>query len=339
MEKKTTEENIQEFIEKLRPYILKLWDKRKKFLIINGSVLIITLLFLLFIIKPYYESSVVILPEYGSKSSMFSQFSGLAALAGVKVGEAAPTEIYQNLLQSESVMAPVINSRYLTKEYPDSVNLIQYFEIDTKDKNPEIQKRTRFLVVNKLFTNALISTDLDRITKILTIKVTMPEAQLSADVVNKIVESLDFYIRTKRKSYVSEQRYYLEKRVEQVKDSLGICENKLRDFREQNRMIVQSPNLLLEQGRLMRNVEILQTVYIELTKQLELAKIDEIKDTPILNIKEDAQNPIIKVGPKRLLILILILFFSVLASGSYLLYEDIIKKTYKYFRSKNKINT
>jgi uncharacterized protein involved in exopolysaccharide biosynthesis len=334
MEKKTTEEKIQDFIEKLRPYILKLWNKRKKLLIINGAVLIITLLFLLFIVKPYYESSVVILPEYGSKSNMLSQLNGLAALAGVRGAEVAAIEIYQNLLQSESVMAPVIYNRYLTKEYPDSVNLIQYFEIKKEDPNPEIQKRERFLLVNKLFAKEYISIDLDRLTKILTVKVTMPEAKLSADVVNKIIESLDFYIRTKRKSYAIEQRFYLEKRVDQIKDSLSICEIKLRDFREQNRMVTQSPNLLLEQGRLMRNVEIQQNVYIELTKQLELAKIDEIKDTPILNIKENAQNPIIKAGPKRMNMLVLILFFSVLASITYILFEDIIIKTYKYIRIK-----
>ena len=337
MEKKTTEEKIQDFIEKLRPYFLKLWCKRKKLLIINGAVLIITLLYLLFVVKPYYESSVVILPEYGSKSNMLSQLSGLAALAGVKVGEVAATEIYQNLLHSESVLRPVIYDRYLTKEYPDSVNLIQYFKVKTEDPNPEIQKRKRFLEINELLTKALISTDIDRMTKIMTVKVTMPEAQLSADVVNNLVESLDQYIRTKRKSYATEQRYYLEKRVEQIKDSLSICETKLRDFREENRMIVQSPNLLLQQGRLMRNIEIQQNVYIELTKQLELAKIDEIKDAPILNIKEIAQNPIIKAGPKRMNMLILILFFSVIASCSYFMFEDIIKKTYKYIRKKNSL--
>jgi uncharacterized protein involved in exopolysaccharide biosynthesis len=334
MEKKTAEEKIQDFVEKFRPYFLKLWNKRKKFLIINGSVLIITLLYLLFIVKPYYESTVVILPEYGSKSNMLSQLSGLAALAGVRVGEVSATEIYQNLLQSESVTGTVIYSRYLTKEYPDSVNLIQYFKVQLEDPNPEIQKRKRFLAVNELLTKVFISTDIDRITKILTIKVTMPEAQLSADVVNKIVESLDLYIRTKRKSYAGEQRYYLEKRVEQIKDSLSICENKLRDFREQNRMVIQSPNLLLEQERLLRNIQIQQNVYIELTKQLELAKIDEIKDAPILNIKENAQNPIKKAGPKRMPMLILTLIFSVLASGSYFLFGDIIKKTYKYIKTK-----
>ena len=334
MEKKTTEENIQEFIEKLRPYFLKLLNKRKKLLIINGVVLILSFLCLLLLVKSYYVSSVTILPEYGSKSSMLSQFSGLASLAGVNVGSGAPTEIYQNLLQSESVIGPVIYDRYLTKEYPDSVNLIQYFEINTKDKNPEIQKRKRFLAVDELLTKALILTDLDRMTKILTIKVTMPEAQLSADVANRLVESLDLYIRTKRKSYAGEQRYYLEKRVGQIKDSLSICENKLRDFREQNKMITQSPNLILEQERLLRNIQIQQTVYIELTKQLELAKIDEIKDAPILNIKENAQNPILKAGPPRTFILIIIFFFSFLVSGIYFLFEDIINKIFKYIRIK-----
>ncbi len=62
-------------------------------------------------------------------------------------------------------------------------------------------------------------------TKILNVTVTMPEAQLSADVANKLVESLDLYIRTQRKSYATEQSYYIEKRTEQIKDSLD-CSRK-----------------------------------------------------------------------------------------------------------------
>ncbi len=60
-------------------------------------------------------------------------------------------------------------------------------------------------------------------TKILNVTVTMPEAQLSADVANKLVESLDLYIRTQRKSYATEQSFYLEKRTSQIKDSLNYC--------------------------------------------------------------------------------------------------------------------
>lgn len=112
----------------------------------------------------------------------------------------------------------------------------------------------------------------------------------------------------------------------QVKDSLTISENKLKDFREQNRMIAQSPMLLLEQGRLMRQVEILQTVFVEITKQLEIAKIDEIKDAPILNIKENAKDPVLKAGPKRSVILIIVLFISLIFSVFYYLFISNIKR-------------
>jgi uncharacterized protein involved in exopolysaccharide biosynthesis len=329
MEKKTSEEKIQESVEKLRPYIQNLFAKRKKLLIINGIVFIVVLVYMLLIVKPYYESSVIILPEYGSKSNMLSQLNGLAALAGVRVGELAATEIYQNLLQSETVISPVIYGKYLTEKYPDSVNLIQYFKVEKVDPNPEMQKRKRFLEVNEILTKGRILTDVDRATKILSVKVTMPEAQLSADVVNKLVESLDLYIRTKRKSYAGEQRFYLEKRVETIKDSLSKCENELKDFRERNRLVIQSPNLVMEQERLLRNIQIQQNVFIELTKQLELAKMDEIKDAPILNVKENAQNPVLKAGPKRVNALILIMFLSFMFTGTYYFFEAKLKKIYK----------
>ncbi len=170
-------------------------------------------------------------------------------------------------------------------------------------------------------------------TKILSVTVTMPEAQLSADVSNKLAQSLDLYIRTQRKSNATEQSFYLEKRTGQVKDSLTNAENMLKKFREQNRITAQSPNLLLEQGRLMRNVEILQTVFVELTKQLEIAKIDKIKDAPVLNIKEYANNPVKKAGPKRLSSLITIMFFSFIFSSLYFIFKDDVKKYFKLLRA------
>ena len=316
------EEKFKDFVEKIKPYKEKLWAVRKKFLLVNFIVLILALAYLLFLAKPYYESTVTILPEYGSKSNLLSQLSGLAELAGVKVGESAPTEIYQNLISSETVMRDVIYAKYKTEEFPDSVNLIHYFEIESSDKDPVIQKREEFLKLYKNLVKSKISTDVDRMTKILNVTVTMPEAQLSADVVNNLVKSLDRYIRTQRKSNATEQSFYLEKRTKQIKDSLNIAENALKNFREQNRITSQSPNLLLEQARLARNVEILQTVYVELTKQLEIAKIDEIKDAPVLNVKEFAKDPVKKAGPKRAISLIVIMFFSVLITSVYFLYKD-----------------
>lgn len=323
------DEKYIDMVNKIRPYILKLWSNRKNFLMFNTVVLILSILYLLFIVKPYFKSSIAILPEYGSKTSMLSQLSGLASIAGVNVGEAVPTEIYQNLLNSEMVISNVVYTKYKTKEFQDSVNLIQYFGIDSPDGDPEFRRRKEFLSAYDLLTKSKITTDIDRMTKILTINVIMPEAQLSADVANKLAESLDLYIRTQRKSYATEQNFYLEKRTQQVKDSLAVAEDQLKNFREQNRITIQSPKLLLEQGRLMRNVEILQNVFIELTKQLELAKLDLIKDAPVLNIKEFAKTPVLKAGPKRASSLIIIMFFSVIGSGLYFIFKD---KLIYYFK-------
>jgi uncharacterized protein involved in exopolysaccharide biosynthesis len=162
----------------------------------------------------------------------------------------------------------------------------------------------------------------------------MPESRLSADVVNNLVESLDRYVRTKRRSYASEQRLYIARRLGQLKDSLTLAENALKDFRERNRMVAQSPELMLEQARLSRNVEILNAVFLELSKQLELVKIDEVKDTPIINIRELARDPVLKAGPKRRTTLIIITFLSLMVSMSWFLFNDKVRIVVRELKKK-----
>jgi uncharacterized protein involved in exopolysaccharide biosynthesis len=333
-QKLTAEEEFRKTVTSARLYYNKLKENKKKFLWINISIAVVALILLFFVVQLYYESTVTILPEYGNKNTNLNQISDLAAIAGVKVGEGAPTEIYQVLVTSESVLEPVIYKKYLTKEYKDSVNLIEYFEISPDNSlPPKLRQRKMFIKAFKKLSEGKLTTDLDRITKVLDIKVTMPESELSALVANNIVESLDNYIRTKRKSYASEQRFYIEKRLAQVKDSLSIAENKLKNFREENRLVA-SPALLLEQGRLMRNVNIMEAVYMELNKQLEIAKIDEIKETPVLNVKELAKDPIIKAGPHRLIIFIVLMFTSILLSALYFMFRDELKKYYGIMKGK-----
>jgi uncharacterized protein involved in exopolysaccharide biosynthesis len=193
-----------------------------------------------------------------------------------------------------------------------------------------LQKRKMFLSVYNSLSKGIISTDLERTSQILTIKVQMPEAQLSADVVNNVAKSLDNYIQTQMRTNASEQRKYIGKRLYEVKDSLTLAEDKLKSFSEQNRIISQSPDLLLEQARLQRNIDILSAAYLQLAQQFELAKIQEVKDTPVINIEELAKSPIIKTGPQRTTILIIILFLSAVFSSGYFANEDRIKKCISY---------
>jgi len=127
----------------------------------------------------------------------------------------------------------------------------------------------------------------------------MEEPQLAADVANQITAELDDYTRTKRRTNATLQREFIEQRMKEVEEQLGRSEIALKEFRERNRRIMDSPQLMLEQERLARDVQINSTVFIELKKQLEIAKIEEIKNIPIINVLDVARPPVKKSYPKR----------------------------------------
>ena len=311
--------NLKIIVEK---YLEKLWGVRYKFIVTNlVGTLIATILIFLFA-KPYYDASIVILPDYGAKSAG-GTLSGLAAMAGISLGDgSSAVEVYKSLLGSETVIEPVVNEKYYSTEYPDSVNLYTYFKIKNEPKlDSAFQKRKMFLDLYSIIMST-VTTTIDSRTKILTVSVRTAEPQISSAIANNMVKSLDLYVRTKRKSNATMQLMYIEQRVSQINDSLSIAENALKDFLSNNRVTTQSPQLILEQSRLNRQIQIYQTIVIELIRQLEIARIDEIRDAPIINVQEWAGVPIVKAGPKRrqyvILVFILILCFSILF---YLFYD------------------
>ena len=89
----------------------------------------------------------------------------------------------------------------------------------------------------------------------------------------------------------------LKKELKKCWILLTLAEERFRSFKEKNISSGATPKIVLEGSRLSRNVDLMQNVYVDLTRQLELVKLDEVKDVPILNIQELAGNPVIKTGP------------------------------------------
>ncbi|MGB2870033.1 MAG: hypothetical protein WBD36_16410, partial [Bacteroidota bacterium] len=119
-----------------------------------------------------------------------------------------------------------------------------------------------------------------------------------------------------------EQRKFVEGRITEVKSDLETAENRLKEFREKNRIVTGSPQLLLEQERLLRELQINATVYTELKKQYEIAKIEEIKNIPIINVMDEARPAALKDRPKRRDIVLTMLLLSFLGTCSYILIQD-----------------
>lgn len=252
------------------------------------------------ILPETFKSTATLLPETEKgKMASFGGLSDLASLAGLSVGEASLTKLYPAIIKSETILKNVIYTEYQTKKFNEPVNLIKFYEIEGKTPEREYESMLKSL-------RNEINVAMDNKTNLVTISIETRESQLSADILNNITGELDKFIRTKRTTNASEQRKWIENRLGEVKQDLAKSEEVLKEFREKG----ISPQLLLEQERLKREVLINSTLYIELKKQYELAKIEEIKNIPIINIMDKARPAAKKENPKRSIIVLVAFFLS-----------------------------
>lgn len=290
-----------------------LWSSRKTIAMITGGVTVLSVIISL-LLPEYFRSSATLLPETEKgKLAGLGGLSDLAALAGVNVGgEGSLAKLYPTIIKSEAVLTNIIYTKYKTQEFEEPVNLIEYWEIE--EKTPE----RSYEVALKSLGEAL-QVGLDNKTSVVTISIETREPQLSADIINGVTSELDKFIRTKRTIKASEQRKWIEDRLVEVKQDLQRSENALKEFREKNRRVLDSPQLLLEQERLIREVTINATLYTELKKQYEIVKIEEIKNIPIINVMDEARPAARKERPKRAIIVLTSLFLSLIGGLGYVL--------------------
>jgi uncharacterized protein involved in exopolysaccharide biosynthesis len=270
-----------------------IWKERKRIFAVSLVVSVLTLLVNFLLLSLYYKATASLLPETDkNKLGGLSQFAGLAQLAGVGVPGSEISRLYPTIVMSETVLRPVIEKQYQTKEFPQPVDLIQYFDLDkdTREENMDLALRDL---------KDLMTTNYETKTSTVTITLEMKEPQLAAEVLNAIIGELDRFMRLKKITTASEQANWISTRLVEVEKDLRLAEDSLKTFRERNRRVMDSPELLLQQARLMRNVEVKSTIYVELRKQYELAKIEEIKNITIVNVLDQARPPVRKERPKR----------------------------------------
>ena len=275
-----------------RDFFVPVWAERKRVLIISFVVGFLTL-GVNFLLPKYYRANAVILPETDkNKLSSMGSLAGLASLAGVNVSGGDISRLYPVILTSESVLTEVLQRRYATERFKDSVNLVQYMELDEGSTAKNLDEALIRL-------KSLMAVSLDVKTNVVSASVEMREPRLAADVLNAALSEMDLFLREKRSTGATEQRKWIESRLVQVNAELRNAEEALKNFRDRNRRVTDSPELLLEQERLSREVQIKGTIDLELRKQAEIAKIDEIKQITTINVLDEGREPVKKERPKR----------------------------------------
>ena len=112
-----------------------------------------------------------------------------------------------------------------------------------------------------------------------------------------------------------EKRGFIESRLSEVRIDLENAENKMLLFLEKNKNL-DSPSLILQSDRLKRNIMLHNQLYLSLSDQLELAKIDEKDNTSPIFLLDNATLSSYKAGRSMFegIVLLLIMLFIIFAS-------------------------
>jgi len=93
------------------------------------------------------------------------------------------------------------------------------------------------------------------------------------------------------------------------------------------------PDLGLQYARLYREVMLQEKIMEFLLPQYEQAKIQEVKDTPSLQVLDEAVKPFRKYRPKRAMMVLFFGFLSLILSSMYVLFKPAILDFYQEIRT------
>lgn len=245
-----------------------------------------------------------------------SQFSGIAAQFGVQVpgggGNRSP-QFYADLLTAKEVLGTVVESEYslpggaLTENGATRGSLVDIYGIREPDS-----LRARAMAIESLRNSLQVRSDLETSVVRLSVRSSRPRfSQLLAD---RLLEAVHQFNVERRSSQASEEREFLEERLEAAEADLRAAEESLQIFLESNRRYQGSPQLRFEHDRLQRRVQMEQQIFTSLQESLEQAKTEEVRTTPVVTVVQPPTRPAIP-DPRRLVlkVLVALLLGSVLA--------------------------
>tara|TARA_B100001564_G_scaffold354120_1_gene364146 strand:- start:810 stop:2039 length:1230 start_codon:yes stop_codon:yes gene_type:complete len=309
--------------------------KKERRLIFNFSSLagLIGLVYAL-IATPFYQSTTTMYPALESESSggmLGSSIKGLAESYGLMGLGSAPTYNIPDIVLSRRIKKNIILSNWHSNAFPDSSNLIKFWEIDKPNRfSPFI---ILDLIKSLLPSGQGFSTSADKLhlenaieklqrlisvseeqSGLIVVSVLMEDPSLAASITNYIADYVKEFISIEQEKEAIKQKEFIYKQMISAKSDLSDSELKLTNFIKKYPLALGNPDLQLQQGRLIREIEENQAVYITLRQQYEIAKIEAEEDKLFINILDTGDVAVRKSKPKRLLILLSSIMFGVMSA-------------------------
>lgn len=242
-----------------------------------------------FVLEKTYKSTTTIIPLTQEKSSL-GNLSGL--IGSLPLPISLPSQGTSNIMSF--LQSRTLKERLITKYdmlpvlYADSWDSEKKrWLVDTPEDEPTLVKAIQSNILDQFY-----SATQDKKTELITVGWESTDPPFCEKMVVNIIAELTFFLENEYESNAKREREFIEKQLDKVTLELDHWER-------------QVPDDKVTLSKITRERFTAQTVYTELRKQLELAKITEAKELESFKILDEPFTPERYFKPKKRLIVML----------------------------------
>jgi uncharacterized protein involved in exopolysaccharide biosynthesis len=278
-------------------FLAWIWLKKVTFVVVTAVFVVLAVVNAL-MAPVVYTAQVTMLPQnVSSKSDFLGQVQSFTGISFNN--EVSFEQLYGEILFSDRILDKAISHRWRHRDFTGDVSLFEIFEIADVDSEGDPSARAT-ADLKTLLRTGILSFYRDDWTGYMTLKVTVPrDPSLAADIANFLARELDNFNRSFRTQRAKAQTEFIKTRLSEVESELELASDALTAFITANRSYRTSPALIQMYDELDREVDAQTSIWIELRRQLELAKIDVNKEMASINVLDIASVPTKKSGPNR----------------------------------------
>ena len=330
-------ENIKDDEIDLVEILKKIYKSKKIILIISFFFALLGVAVALLSTVKYSSETIFITQNQESNSS---SLSGVASLVGINLGTSnfggeIPSSMYPQVSNSPKFKRLLLNS-YI--DFDNKINLKQYL-IDYYKLNIENDKINSDLYVSELendcfkIIDKIITININQKDGFISLLSTLPVAEYSANLTINAKEILQEIIIDNKIESANQNLIFSQQQLEEKKLIFDEIQAKLAYFSDSNLNSVNS-FVINERDKLEAEFQIINAVVTELSKQVEQAKLQVSKDTPVFSTIKEAVIPVERTSPKRTQIVLIFGFTGLIISIISVLIFQPLKKILLQIQSK-----
>lgn len=347
----------------LKEIFVNIWRKRRFILVCTGLFLLLGF-FIAFTSPVSYTANCTLVPQTGEKGG--GNLGGLASMMGLNLGssmidETLSPRVYPQIINSVPFCKEIMRTPIVVNKSNDTpISLYEYYT-DKRYRPTNVMNSIKKytiglpgLLISSLKPSIAPTVYADTVTgKVITLSreerkviasikqniqfesnpkdgyiklgYSFSEPQPTAVIAENMYATLEKYVTNYKTQKQLDNLAFVEEGYENARKDFMKKQANLAAFQDANRDLASAMARTTER-RLNSEYDVAYTVYNELAKQLEQAKISVNESTPVLTVIDPVVVPHEKSAPKRSIILIGFLFLGVVVSFGWVLVKPFIQE-------------